>query len=235
MDIRNTPITLACKGISLLITVKTLFMKLKILSLSLFCILSMSKIQAQTGKILVEEHFVENDRGWNLGEDNNVVRTINDGKLVLECKKYLTGKGGGYWIKLPDFKLPHNNFSISLTTRWIKNMKDNDAYNPYGIILGDYYFLVYGDGERRLLKYNTVEKKYEPIVDWGVQSVIHKKGEADNVWEIRFHDGKAAFYANGQMLYKKEITLPTDCTVKLYIENSEMVAYDDLIVKELLD
>ncbi len=193
-----------------------------------------SQAIAQSGKILLEEHFVENDRGWNLGEDNNVIRKIQDGKMVLESRKHLTEKGsGGYWIRLPDYKLPANNFSVTFTTRWVKNAKTDDSYSPYGMILGDYYFLVYADGERRLLKYNTVDKKYETIVDWGIQSVINKKGTADNKWEIQYKDGKAAFYANGNMLYKKEVTIPENTSIKLYIENSEMVEFDDVVVKGL--
>ncbi len=192
-----------------------------------------SKSAGQSGKVLVEEHFVENDRGWNLSDDNNVVRKIENGKMVLECKKYLTGKGGGYWIKLPDFKLPANNYSVSYTTHWVKNMKTDDSYSPYGVILGDYYFLTYADGERRLLKLDPVTKKYETIVDWGVQSVINKKDNGDNKWEIRVQDGKAAFYANGNMLYKKDAVIPEGTSVKLYIENSEMVQFDDVVVKSL--
>jgi len=190
-----------------------------------------TKASAQSGRVLVEEHFTENERGWNLGEDNNVVRSMKDGKMVIECKKYLTGKGGGYWIRMPDYKLPANNYSVSFSTHWVKNMKTDDSYSPYGMILGDYYFLTYADGERRLLKYNTVDKKYETIVDWGVQSVINKKG--NNTGEIRYQDGKASFYANGNMLYKKEATIPEGTSVKLYIENSEMVEFDDLVVKSL--
>ncbi len=198
---------------------------------TLLCACSILKASAQEGKILVEEHFVENDRGWNLGDDNNVARTMKDGKLTLECKKL--EKGGGYWIKMPDFKLPASNYSISFTTHWVKNMKTDDSYSPYGMILGEYYFLVYGDGERRLLRYNTVDKKYETIVDWGAQSVINKRGSGDNKWEIQYKDGKAAFYANGNMLYKKEVAIPEGTTVKLYVEKSEVVEFDDLVVKGL--
>src|SRR5436190_20990232 len=99
----------------------------------LVLLLPSSKILAQETKILAEDHFVENDRGWNLGEDLNVVRKIEDGKMTLECKKYLAG-GGGYWIKMPDVKLPANNFSVSVTTHWIKNMKTDDTFSPYGLI-----------------------------------------------------------------------------------------------------
>lgn len=88
-------------------------MKNSIILMFLLVAGSFSKSAGQSGKVLVEEHFVENDRGWNLSDDNNVVRKIENGKMVLECKKYLTGKGGGYWIKLPDFKLPANNYSVS--------------------------------------------------------------------------------------------------------------------------
>ncbi|MBL7766381.1 MAG: trypsin-like peptidase domain-containing protein [Chitinophagaceae bacterium] len=190
----------------------------------------------QIGTIQLWEKFSENDRGWNLGSDNNVIRSIENGKMKLECKKYEmyngTFKGkGGYWIRLPDLKLPSNNYSVSVTTRWIKNMKTNDTYSPYGLILGDYYFLIYADGDRRLLKFNTVDKKYETIVNWGVSSAINKKGSADNKLEIRVTDGKAAFYANGQMLFKKEVSIPDATSVKLYVENSEVVTFDDLIVK----
>ena len=134
---------------------------------------------------------------------------------------------------MPDFKLPASNYSISFTTHWVKNMKTDDSYSPYGMILGEYYFLVYGDGERRLLRYNTVDKKYETIVDWGAQSVINKRGSGDNKWEIQYKDGKAAFYANGNMLYKKEVAIPEGTTVKLYVEKSEVVEFDDLVVKGL--
>ncbi|MCD6012748.1 MAG: hypothetical protein K0Q79_2610 [Flavipsychrobacter sp.] len=195
-------------------------------------VLPVSGIRAQSGKVLLEEHFQENDRGWNLGETNNVIRKIENGKMILECQKYLTGKGGGYWIKLPDFKLPPTSYSITYNTKWIKNVKEEGKYNPYGVILGDYYFLSYADGDRRLLKYDTVAKKYETIVDWGVQTVINKKGDP-NKWEIRYQDGKAAFYANGNMLFKKEITIPEGTSIKLYIENSEMVEFDDIVVKNL--
>ena len=208
-------------------------MKKSIILMLSFVIVSFARSVGQSSKILVEEHFVENDRGWNLGEDNNVVRKIENGKMILECKKYQTGKGGGYWIRLPDFKLPANNYSVTFTTHWVKNVKPNDTYNPYGMILGDYYFLAYGDGERRLLKYDTAAKKYETIVDWGAQSVINKRDNGDNKWEIRYQDGKAAFYANGNMLYKKEVKIPEGTSVKLYIENSEMVEFDDLVVRSL--
>ena len=196
-------------------------------------LMPLANAMGQSGSVLLEEHFTENDRGWNLGDDNDVTRKIENGKMILEAKKYLNGKGGGYWIKAPDFKLPANNYSVSFTTHWIKNMKTDDRYSPYGMILGDYYFLVYADGERRLLKYNTTEKKYETLVDWGEQSVIMKKGEGDNKWEIRYQDGKATFYANGNMLYKKDASIPEGTFVKLYIENSEMVEFDDLVVKAL--
>ncbi len=196
-----------------------------------FLLAPVTSTHAQSGKVLVEEHFKENDRGWNLGEDNNVVRKIENGRLVMEAKKYLTGKGGGYWIKMPDYKLPSNNFSLSYTTRWIKNMKTDNSYSPYGVILGDYYFLLYADGDRRLLKYNSAEKKYETLVDWNEQAIINKKGTADNKWEITYQNGQATFYANGQMMYKKDVTLPADCPVKLYIENSEVVEFDDIVVK----
>jgi hypothetical protein len=198
------------------------------------CLLTipLSKVVAQTEKVLVEEHFVENDRGWNLGSDNDVVRKIEEGKLILECKKYLTTKGG-YWIKVPDVTLPENNFSISVTTHWIKNMKTDDSYSPYGIIAGDYYFLIYGDGNRRLLKYNIIEKKYEVIVDWGESSALNKKDVGDNKLEIQYKDGKAAFYANGEMLYKKEAIIKEGTPVKLYVENSEVVSFDNLIIKIL--
>lgn len=206
--------------------------------IAVLILLTSNIADAQSGSIIAEEHFVENDKGWNLGTDNDVVRKIENGKLLLECKKYTIENGvhkskGGYWLKMPESKLPSNNFSITFTTRWKKNMKSDDAYSPYGIKLGDFYFLVYGDGERRLLKWDTLAKKYETIVDWGVQSVINKKDIADNKWEIRYQDGKAAFYANGSMLYKKEIYLPANTYVKLYIENSEVVEFDDIIVKNL--
>ena len=196
------------------------------------CLLMMplSKGVAQMGKVLVEEHFDENDRGWSLGSDNDVVRKIEGGKFILECKKYLTNKGG-FWIKVPDLKLPANNFSISVTTHWIKNMKTDDSYSSYGILVGDYYFLIYGDGNRRLLKYNSIDKKYETIVDWGENSALNKKDNGDNKLEIQYKDGKGAFYANGQMLYKKDVTITEGTLVKLYIENSEVVSFDDLIVK----
>jgi hypothetical protein len=210
---------------------------MKLLSLSwllpLFVFqLTAIKVLAQSDQILAEEHFAENDRGWNLGFDMGVDRKIEDGKLVLDCKKYLAG-GGGYWIKMPDLKLPADGYSISFTTHWIKNAKEDDSYSPYGMILGDYYFLIYGDGERRLLKYNTEEKKYEILVDWNQSSSILQRDEGDNLLEIQYKDGKAAFYANGQMLYKKEVAIPEGTVVKLYIENSEVVAYDDLVVKML--
>ncbi len=91
-------------------------------SLLALCLLMMpaSKVVAQTGKVLVEDHFDENDRGWNLGSDNDVVRKIEGGKFILECKKYLTNKGG-YWIKVPDLKLPANNFSVSALCKKIIN------------------------------------------------------------------------------------------------------------------
>ena len=186
---------------------------------------------AQSGKVLIEEHFVENDRGWNLGDDKDVVRKIEGGKMILECKKYLSTKGG-YWIKLPDFKLPPT-FSVSVTTHWIKNMKTDGTYSPYGLILGDYFFLIYGDGDRRLLKFNATDQKYETIVDWGANSAINKGGSADNKLEVRYKEGKAAFYSNGQMLFKKEAIIPEGSSVKLYVENSEMVTFDDLIVTGL--
>jgi len=207
-------------------------MRTKIRILVLLALVMPISIWAQSGKILLEEHFVENDRGWNLGTDMDVVRTIEDGKLILECKKYLTNKGG-YWLKTPDLKLPANNFSVAFTTHWLKNMKTDETYSPYGVIIGDYYFLIYGDGNRRLLKYNTVDKKYETIVDWGGNSALKEKGSGDNRLEIQYKDGKAAFYANGQMLYKKDAIIPEGATVKLYLENSEMVSFDDLIVKTL--
>ncbi|MBK7761956.1 MAG: hypothetical protein IPI46_01105 [Bacteroidetes bacterium] len=191
-----------------------------------------SIVCAQSGKVLVEDHFDENERGWNLGSDHDVVRKIEGGKFILECKKYLSTKGG-YWIKVPDLKLPGNNFSISITTHWIKNMKTDDTYSPYGIIIGDYYFLIYGDGNRRLLKYNSIEKKHETIVDWGENSAIKTRDLGDNKLEILYKDGKAAFYANGEMLFKKEITITEGISAKLYIENSEMVSFDDLLVKIL--
>lgn len=204
-------------------------------TIQLFALLFMfpfSIVLAQTGKVIVEDHFDENDRGWNLGSDNDVIRKIEGGKFILECKKYLSTKGG-YWIKVPDLKLPKNNFSISVTTHWIKNMKTDDSYSPYGIILGDYYFLIYGDGNRRLLKYNTIDKKYETIVDWGENSALNIRDLGDNKLEIQYKDGKASFYANGQMLFKKEISITEGISAKLYIENSEMVSFDDLLVKIL--
>ncbi|MEP7165870.1 MAG: hypothetical protein ABI741_14305 [Ferruginibacter sp.] len=207
-------------------------MKINIRVLAICLLLPLSKVVAQTEQVLVEEHFVENDRGWNLGSDYDVVRKIEGGKFILESKKYLTNKGG-YWIKVPDLKLPANNFSISVTTHWIKNMKTDDSYSPYGIIVGDYYFLIYADGNRRLLKYNTIDKKYEVIVDWGENSALNKKDNADNKLEIQYKDGKGAFYANGEMLYKKDITIPEGSSAKLYIENSEVVSFDDLIIKVL--
>lgn len=208
-------------------------MKLTARLLGLWLLLMpLSNIVAQTGKVLVEEHFNENDRGWNLGTDRDVVRKIEGGKFILECKKYLTTKGG-YWIKVPDLILPANNFSIAVTTHWIKNMKTDGAYSPYGIIIGDYYFLIYGDGNRRLLKYNSIDKKYETIVDWGENSSLIKKDNGDNKLEIQYRDGKAAFYANGQMLFKKDVIITEGTSAKLYIENSEVVSFDDLIVKVL--
>ena len=86
------------------------------------CLLMMplSNVVAQTATVLVEDHSNENDRGWNLGSDYDVVRKIEGGKFILECKKYLTNKGG-YWIKVPDFKLPGNNFSISTNDKQRKN------------------------------------------------------------------------------------------------------------------
>jgi hypothetical protein len=191
------------------------------------------KAAAQSGPALLEEHFTENDRGWNLGEDRNVIRRIEDGKLYMECRKYLLPEGGGYWIKAPDFKLPASNYSISVTTRWLKNMKTDERYSPYGLIIGDYYFLIYGDGNRRLLKYNATDKKYETMVDWGEHSAINKKGSGDNKLEIRYQDGKAAFYSNGSLLFKKDAVIEEGTPVKLYIESSEVVTYDDLIVKAL--
>lgn len=196
-------------------------------------IMPICKVVAQSDRVLLEEYFDENDRGWNLGSDNNVVRKIEGGKFILECKKYLNPTGGGYWIKVPDFKLPANNYSIAVTTHWIKNMKTTDTYSPYGLILGDYYFLIYGDGNRRLLRYNTVDKKYETIVDWGAASALNKKGDGDNILEIKYKDGKAAFYANGQMLYKKDVIITEGASVKLYIESSEVVSFDDLMIKAM--
>ncbi len=210
---------------------KILFMKLRTQLVGL-CLLMMPFVNviAQMQKVILEDHFDENDRGWNLGSDKDVVRTIEGGKLIMECKKYLTSKGG-YWIKVPDLELPRGNFSIAVTTHWIKNMKTDDTYSPYGIIIGDYYFLIYGDGNRRLLKYNTIDKKYEVIVDWGQHSALNRKDKGDNQLQIVYKDGKAAFYANGQMLFKKDVILPEGTSPKLYIENSEMVSFDDLIVK----
>lgn len=204
-------------------------MKITVSLLILFLIIPFSKIQAQKEKILLEEHFVENERGWTLGDDDNVVRKIEKGKLTIESKKY---SGGGFWIKLPDFKLPANNYSIAVTTSWLKNKAPND-FAPYGLIIGDYYFLIYANGDRRLLKYNSADNKYETIVDWSVTTVIHKLRTGDNRLEITYSDGKIAFYANGQMLYKKDAVIPEGTLVKLYIEKSEVVSFDDLIIKAL--
>ena len=198
----------------------------------LLLVVPVLKTIAQSEKVLMEEHFNENANGWNLGDDKDVVRKIEDGKMIMECKKYLTN-GGGYWIKAPDVTLPATNFSVAVTTHWIKNMKTDDSYSPYGIIISDYYFLIYGDGNRRMLKYNSLEKKYETIVDWGESSVIHKRADGDNKLEVKYQNGKAAFYVNGQMMYKKDAEIDEGSSVKLYIENSEMVAFDDLIVKKL--
>ena len=207
-------------------------MKIKIIFFgTLLCAFFILKASAQEGRILVEEHFVGNSRGWTVGEDNDFVRTMKDGRLTLECKKL--EKGGGCSIKLPDFKLPAGNYSISFTTRWVKNLKKENTYSPYGIIVGAYYFLAYGDGDRRLLRYNGFDGKYETIVDWGVQSAIHKRGSEDNKWEIQYKDGKAAYYANGNLLYKKEFNIPEEAAVKLFVDKSEMVEFDDLVVKSL--
>ena len=234
---------LTCRLIAAIFVKQFIHIKLKamknhiifIVSTLLSC-LPLSFVSAQN--ILVEEHFVENDKGWNLGEDKDVKRSIENGRLVMESKKYTIENGvhkskGGYWIKMPESKLPADNYSITFTTRWKKNMKNDEKYSPYGMILGDYYFLVYADGDRRLLKWDTTAKKYETIVDWGVQAAINKKDLADNNWEIRYQDGKAAFYGNGNMLYKKEILIPKDTYIKLYVENSEVVAFDDIVVKKL--
>ena len=211
-------------------------MKTGSLLLILFFIIPLSKSFAQSsepkasGTYLLEERFVENDRGWNLGDDNNVKRSIENGKLTIECKKTA---GGGYWIKCPDFKLPATNYSVSVNTTWIKNQMDGETYSPYGLILGDYYFLIYADGDRRLLKYDAIEKKYEPIVDWGVNSALNKYTDGDNKLEIQYKDGRAALFANGEMLFRKELSFPEGTTVKLYIEKTEVVSYDDLVVKML--
>ena len=132
---------------------------------------------------------------------------------------------------MPDFKLPETNYSVSVNTHWIKNMSDDDRYSPYGLMLGEYYFFIYADGNRRLLKYNSIDKTYETIVDWGTHTAIKEKG--DNRLEIQYKDGKAAFYSNGEMLFRKEISIPEGTYLKLYIEKSEMVSYDDIIVKGL--
>ncbi len=194
------------------------------------CVLLTSNVMSQ--KILLEERFNENDRGWNLGDDKDVVRKIENGKFILECNKYLTNKGG-YWIRVPDFTLPATNYSISVTTEWIGNKRNDGAYNAYGFILADYYFMVYADGDRRLLKWNAEEKKYETLVDWSESSAIKKYAEGENKWEITYKDGKAGFYANGQMLYKKEIVIPEGTYIKLYVENSERIKFDNIIVKSL--
>ena len=202
------------------------------LLLAVMLLMPFSKAAGQAGKTLLEEHFVENERGWNLGDDKDVVRRIEDGKLILECKKYLTTKGG-YWIKVPDFKLPATNYSVAITTHWIKNMKTDETYSPYGVILGDYFFLLYGDGNRRLLRLDPTDNKYVTIVDWGENAAIKKKGAGDNRIEIQYRDGKVGFYSNGELIYKKEATIPDATPIKLYVENSEVVSFDDLVVKAL--
>ncbi len=182
------------------------------------------------GKVLFEDHFNENENGWELGSKESADLEIKNGKLFMECKKFPAG--GGYWFKVPDLKLPLSGFKMKCTTKWLRNKLQNDTYSPYGFIIDNYYFLVYADGERRLLFYNKDTKAYETIVDWGEASAIKTTTTGENTFEIVYADGKAAFYCNGEMLYKKPVTFVEGESLKLYIEKSEVVEFDDLIVTD---
>jgi|GEM_PF-6321007 hypothetical protein len=202
--------------------------KLRLL-LPLLLIICLHDASAQN--VLMEEHFNENENGWSLGENEWSVSAIKNGKLYLECKGYLKPAGGTAWLTAPDLLLPAAGFSVTCKTRWVKNRKTDGSFNPYGFVIGGYYFLAYADGNRRLLFYNTTEKKYEVIVDWGKSPFIRK--DSENTFEIVYRDGKAAFYCNGEMLFKKSVpfTDPDKLRLRLYVENSEIVEFDDLIVK----
>lgn len=181
------------------------------------------------GTIIFEDHFNENENGWDLGQKESANILIKDGKLFFECKKYL-GNGGGYWVKAPDLSLPETGFTVKCNTKWVKNHLENDTYSPYGFIIANYYFLIYADGERRLLFYNTETKSYETIVDWGSSTAIKTTTTGENQFEIVYKDGKVSFYCNGEMLYKKPINFKDGERLKLYTEKSEVVEFDDLIV-----
>ncbi|MCX6181295.1 MAG: hypothetical protein NT150_05170 [Bacteroidetes bacterium] len=185
---------------------------------------------AFVGSIIFEDHFNENENGWDLGEKESANITIKNGKLLFECKKYLTNKGG-YWVKTPDLNLPESGFTAKCTTKWIKNRLTDENYSPYGFIIGSYYFLVYADGERRLLFYNSDAKQYETIVDWGKNSAIKTKDSGENQFEISYREGKVSLYCNGEMLFKKPMNFSKDGEhLKLYTENSEVIEFDDLVV-----
>lgn len=185
-----------------------------------------------SGTVLFDDDFSENGNGWAVGETESAIIQMQGGKLYFECKGYLSN-GGGAWIKVPDLKLPTSGFTMKCTTKWVKNRLTDDNYSPYGFIVGPYYFLVYADGERRLLSYDKVAKKYTTIVDWGNAYSIKRTTTGENKFEIVYRDGRAAFYCNGEMLFKKPITLTEeDNRLKLYTEKSEVVEFDDLKVTD---
>ncbi len=182
-----------------------------------------------TSTIIFEDHFVENENGWSLGTDDWCTSKITNGKLYYEGTAYIKNEGGSTWLTVPDLKLPMTGFTVKCNTKWVKHTEKDDTYYGYGFAIGEYYFLLYGYGDRRLLFYNTTEEKYETIVDWGETTFVKKYTEANDI-KIVYKDGKAAFYCNGEMLYKKEIKITEADKLKIYVEESEAVEFDDLIV-----
>ena len=108
-------------------------MKKSLIPIFIFLIFSASKNFAQTRKIIYEEHFTSNTKKWIDGENEIGVGKFANGKYLLENKRVNSTAS----VTAPQLKLPADNYSVELNSRWKKNETKGMHY-AYGIVLDNY-------------------------------------------------------------------------------------------------
>jgi len=204
-------------------------MKKKFFLPAIYVMTLLNIANAQKEKVIYEEHFNNNEKGWWVGETKQGSTKLEKGVYKVTSSAY-KWDNANYWVKVPDFSLPQDNFSVECTIKWIDTYSARN--NGYGIKINNYYFDISATGKYRLMSFNYDTGGFNIIVGWDDKpnSAINLYGT--NAVKIKYHHGTADFYVNGVPMFSKSITLDGDLLGFDCFE-SEDVEFDDLVVKTI--
>jgi hypothetical protein len=168
------------------------------------------------------ENFDENTNGWYVGEDQNAINKIANGKFIFE------NKIAGSYINLAAKRIPTNNenFTISMNTSWIKGI-DN---NSYEILWGangfsDYYvFGISASGSYRYMSRQNGNNNI--LIDWTSSDYINKNGS--NILSVRTNENKIELYINYFKVNEFDFGEFYGDQMGMLVNGAQLIEFDDL-------